>query len=145
MHAHHAAKVIGNIGWYSDRFDQYNEAIRQKLAISQHLPIPGQIPQNLDDIFAFVDGTANEISRPGGPPAVQNPFWNGYYHGHFLIWQGKNFCLPLSPFLFSFLPFLSPFLRFSTLLSSLHSSSSSLLSSLSSRLFSFHLCRSLFS
>jgi hypothetical protein len=53
--------------------------------------VAGQIPANLDDIFAFLDCTANEICRPGGPNAVQNAFWNGYHHGHFIIWQGISF------------------------------------------------------
>ena len=90
VHGRHAGKVVGNIDWYADRFDLYNEKIRQKLAVSNHLPVAGQIPANLDDIFAFLDCTANEICRPGGPNAIQNAFWNGYRHGHFIVWQGEQ-------------------------------------------------------
>jgi hypothetical protein len=91
LHTEHADKVIGNIAWYQDRFNLYNQAIRTKLSQSPHLPIPGQIPANLDDTFAFLDCTANEICRPGGPNANQNAFYNGYHHGHFIIWQGISF------------------------------------------------------
>ncbi len=38
-----------------------------------------------------MDATANEICRPGGPANIQNAFWNGYHHGHFIIWQGVSF------------------------------------------------------
>ncbi len=65
--------------------------MRTKLAASPHLPVVGLIPANLADIFAFLDGTSRAMCRPGGPNAVQNAFWNGYYHGHFLIWQGVSF------------------------------------------------------
>jgi hypothetical protein len=53
-----------------------------------NLIVNGLIPANLEDIFGFLDCTANEICRPGGPNAIQNAFYNGYHHGHFLIWQG---------------------------------------------------------
>lgn len=65
LYDEHTNKVIGNIAWYQDRFNLYNEAVRTKLSRCPHLPVPGQIPANLDDIFAFLDCTANEICRPG--------------------------------------------------------------------------------
>lgn len=49
------------------------------------------LPVHLADLFAFIDGTSHEICRPDGPGVVQNAFWNGYFHGHFLIWQGVSF------------------------------------------------------
>ena len=55
------------------------------------LPLYGFIPANLENLFAFLDGTAREICRPGGIGAIQNAFYNRYYHGHFLIWQGITF------------------------------------------------------
>jgi len=83
----HRNKVIGNIAWYQDRFDGYNHAITMKLAASNLLPVPGEIPANLENIFGFIDCTANEMCRPGGPNEIQNAFWNGYHHGHYIIWQ----------------------------------------------------------
>jgi len=91
MYLNHKGKVIGNIAWYDDRFEQYNEAIRRKLASSPYLAQAGVIPANLDNIFGFLDCTSNAICRPGGPYAIQNAFWNGYHHGHFIIYQGVSF------------------------------------------------------
>ena len=58
---------------------------------SPHLLVPGQIPGNLARLFGFLDATAKKVCRPGGPAAIQNAFWNGYHHGHFIIWQGVSF------------------------------------------------------
>jgi len=65
--------------------------IRWAILRSAYLQVPGEIPANLAWIFGFLDGSAKEMCRPGGPPGIQNAFWNGYYHGHFLIWQGVSF------------------------------------------------------
>jgi hypothetical protein len=83
--------VVGNVDWYQDRFDEYHDAIQRKLSTSIHLPVPGQIPNSLGNIFGFVDCTANEICRPGGAINVQNAFYNAYHHGHYIIWQGVSF------------------------------------------------------
>lgn len=53
---------------------------------------PGQIPAILEILFSFLDCTAREVCRPGGPNAAQNAMWNGY-HGHFIIWQGVSFLM----------------------------------------------------
>ena len=57
--------------------------------MSRHNHNVGFIPEELSDIFAFVDGTGLEIARPGN--GVQNPFYNGHMHGHYLIFQGMSF------------------------------------------------------
>jgi len=49
------------------------------------------LPANLANLMAFLDATSHKICRPDGPGAIQNAFWNGYYHGHFLIWMGLTF------------------------------------------------------
>jgi hypothetical protein len=90
-YTHHSNKISGNISWYSDRFDMYHEAVQQKILQSDLNPLQGLIPAHLDNIFAFLDGTANEICRPGGNDNAQNAFYNGYHHGHFIIWQGVSF------------------------------------------------------
>jgi len=92
----HANKVRGNVAWYQDLFDGYNRAISSKLLEQGHvqnlnLAGPGQLPQSLSELFGFLDCTANEICRPGGPNPIQNAFYNGYHHGHFIIWQGVSF------------------------------------------------------
>ena len=76
----HNDKIIGNIEWYQDRFDLYNEKIRLKVAASPLLPAQGFIPANLDDIMAFLDCTGKKICRPKGGPlsgGFQYPFFNG--------------------------------------------------------------------
>jgi hypothetical protein len=77
LHENHSNKVMGNVAWYELRFDMYNEAIRRKILRCPLNPVAGQIPHNLNDIFAFLDCTANEICRPGGHDNAQNAFWNG--------------------------------------------------------------------
>jgi hypothetical protein len=67
----------------------YNHTILRKMLDSPWNPNPDFIPEHLDDIFGFLDGTGLEIARPGG--GVQNPFYNGYMHGHYLIFQGMSF------------------------------------------------------
>lgn len=52
-------------------------------------PNIGFVPVEVSDIFAFLDGTGLEISRPSN--GAQNPFYNGYTHGHYLIFQGISF------------------------------------------------------
>lgn len=49
------------------------------------------LPIQLANIFAFIDGTGNAICRPDGPGFIQNSFWNGYFHGHYLIYQAITF------------------------------------------------------
>ena len=88
---HHVAKVCGNINWYADRFDLYMESVHRKILACDLNPIPNQVPRNLSRVFGFIDGTANPICRPRGNNNMQNPYYNGYHHGHFLIWQGVSF------------------------------------------------------
>lgn len=64
VYQQHRHKVNGNIDWYADRFDVYNQAYRAKIATSAQNPTPNTIPQELDNIFGCIDGTAIEISRP---------------------------------------------------------------------------------
>jgi hypothetical protein len=52
--------------------------MREKLAQSPLSNVPFQIPANLDDIFGFIDGTSQEVCRPGGPGAYQNALYNRY-------------------------------------------------------------------
>lgn len=60
----HHGKVNGNIVWYRDRFDNYNEAICTIIGKLPNNPVPGTVPIQLNDIFGFMDGTALEICRP---------------------------------------------------------------------------------
>ena len=60
----HSGKVNGNIAWYRDRFGLYNDAIVQKIGELPVNPNPGQCPVVLNNIFAFIDCTANKICRP---------------------------------------------------------------------------------
>ena len=105
----HAFRVHDNIGWYSNRYDMYNLAYRTKIAASAHNPMPGQVPANLDDIFASLDCTARPICRPFVSLRLVSVFLNlkkSLYQIAFL----PSF-LPSSrpPFLPSFLPLsLSP-------------------------------------
>jgi len=85
----HQMKVCENIAWYGERFDLYRHSIQAKIIKSPLNPVQNRIPQSLSDVFGFIDGTAREICRPGG--GIQNPFWNGYHHGHFLMYQGVSF------------------------------------------------------
>lgn len=89
----HQGKVKGNIDWYSDRFDMYNDRIKRKIAsFGAHInPNPGFVPANMSKIFGFIDGTANRICRPSGNNNLQNSFYNRYHRGHFIIWQGISF------------------------------------------------------
>lgn len=67
----------------------YHQAIIEKIIGSSRNPYRGFIPIEVSNIFAFLDGTGLEIARRGY--SAQNPFWNGYMHGHFLIFQGISF------------------------------------------------------
>ena len=62
VYAAHAHKVVGNIFWYYDRLDMYNQCICVKIAGLNN----GQIPGEVDDIYGFLDGTSHFICRPGG-------------------------------------------------------------------------------
>lgn len=89
MHLKHKNKVECNLSWYTERFDMYHQSIIKKVLESPRNPNRGFIPQEVSNIFAFLDGTGLEIARPGN--GAQNPFWNGYMHGHYLIFQGISF------------------------------------------------------
>jgi hypothetical protein len=58
-------------------FKKIREKILLILQNNQMLDADGLIPANLENVFAFLDGTAREICRPGGNNALQNAFWNG--------------------------------------------------------------------
>lgn len=85
----HRGKVEGNLFWYYNRFDIYHQSILNKVLNSPHNRYVGFIPEELSNLFGFLDGTGLEIARPGN--GAQNAFWNGYLHGHFLIFQGISF------------------------------------------------------
>ena len=84
-----STKYMGIFPMYSERFDMYHQAIIEKIIGSSRNPNCGFIPIEVSNIFAFLDGTGLEIARRGN--GAQNPFWNGYMHGHFLIFQGISF------------------------------------------------------
>ena len=83
----HKDKVAGNLNWYSDRFDMYNEIIRSKIASLNN----GLIPREVADVFAFLDGHGKETCRMLGLNNIQNSFWNKYFHKHILIWLALTF------------------------------------------------------
>jgi nuclease HARBI1 len=85
----HKENVQGNMAFYSNRFDIYHEAVLPRIRLSRYNANVGFIPVELVDIFAFLDGTGLEIARPSN--GAQNPFYNGYMHGHYLIFQGVSF------------------------------------------------------
>lgn len=87
----HRAKVLGNIDWYSDRFDIYNEAYNSKIAYLNNNPAPGTVPIQLSNLFGSLDCTANAVCRPFENDNAQYAFYNHYHHGHFIIWQGITF------------------------------------------------------
>jgi nuclease HARBI1 len=89
IYMHHKDKVHGNLDWYADRFDTYHEAIVRKILLSSKNPNINFLPIEVSNIFAFLDGTGLEITRPSN--GAQNPFYNGYLHGHYLIFQGISF------------------------------------------------------
>ena len=88
---HHIHRVQGQriINWFSARFDLYHRTILRKMLSSTWNPNVGFVPAQLANIFAFLDGTGLEIARPVN--GAQNPFYNGYMHGHYLIFQGISF------------------------------------------------------
>ena len=63
----------------------------KRIAGSALNPNPGMIPAELRDLMGFLDGHGEEICRTGGAPALQNAMWNGYLHGHYIMWQGISF------------------------------------------------------
>ena len=67
----------------------YHQAIIEKIISSSRNPNREFIPIEVTSIFGFLDGTGLEIVRPGN--GAQNPFWNGYLHGYYLIFQGISF------------------------------------------------------
>lgn len=91
VYDHHKNKIHGNIEWYRNRFDAYNVAINTKIGTLNVNPNPGTVPVNLNNICGFIDCTAEKICRPHGNDNAQNPFFNKYHHGHFLIWQIVTF------------------------------------------------------
>jgi hypothetical protein len=86
MYDHHQAKVVRNIWWYADRFNMYNEAVRQKINSVQ-----GGVPNQVEDIFAFLDGTHRCICRPFRNNNAQNAFYNGYFGLHVLMYLFLSF------------------------------------------------------
>ena len=74
MYVTHRHKVQGNLDWYRDRFTLYHNAIIRRIRMSRHNHNVGFIPEELSDLFAFVDGTGLEITRPGN--GALNPFYN---------------------------------------------------------------------
>lgn len=87
----HEGKVCGNVAWYEDRFDLYNQVINASISSSRHNHHQGMVPNVLSNIFGFLDGTGSFFCRPGGPNVIQNAFWNRYYKSHVLIYQGLSF------------------------------------------------------
>ena len=85
----HKHKVHGNLDWYAKRFDLYHEVIIKKILKSPRNPNIGFVPIEVSNIFAFLDGTGLTITRPSN--GAQNPFYNGYLHGHYIIFQGISF------------------------------------------------------
>lgn len=61
----------------------------KKIIDSPRNPNIGFIPEEVVDVFAFLDGTGLEIARPAN--GAQNPFWSGYLHEHHLIFQRISF------------------------------------------------------
>lgn len=61
----------------------------KKIFDSLHNPNIGFIPEEIVDVFAFLDGTGFEIARPAN--GAQNPFWSGNSHRHYLIFQEISF------------------------------------------------------
>ena len=66
MDVYHRGKVIGNLRWYSNRFNNYNASTDRKIATSPSSPSPGNIPIELSNLVGFIDGTSRHINRPGG-------------------------------------------------------------------------------
>lgn len=89
FYLNHKAKVHGNLDWYADRFNLYHQAVVNKILKCPKNANFGFLPVEVSDIFAFLDGTGLQIARPSN--GAQNPFWNGYQHGHYLIFQGISF------------------------------------------------------
>jgi hypothetical protein len=81
MYDHHQAKVVGNIWWYANRFNIYNVAIREKI-----ISVQGAVPNQVENIFAFLDGTHRTICRPFEHNNAQNAFYNGYFGVHVLMY-----------------------------------------------------------
>ena len=90
MYDTHRGKVQGNVAWYAPRFDMYHAAIMQKVSDSPVNPANGFVPLELADIVGFLDGSGLEIARPHANNNAQLPFWNGYMHGHFIIFQAAS-------------------------------------------------------
>jgi hypothetical protein len=74
LHGH----KVRDVSWFSERFDLYNEAIQRKIAALPDNLHPGTVPTYVDDVFAFLDGHANEIARPWRRHNLQESFWNRY-------------------------------------------------------------------
>jgi hypothetical protein len=91
MDDQHRHKVMGNLPWYSSRFDVYNYVINNKIATVTQNPNPGMVPRQLNNLFGFIDGQARKIGRLHGNNNAQFPFWNGYYHMHCIIYLGISF------------------------------------------------------
>ena len=91
LDARHRHKVVGNIYWYRQRFDQYNASINTALARSPANPFPGTVPVYLNNLFGFIDGTARYICRPWRNNNAQFPMYNGYFHAHCMIFLGVSF------------------------------------------------------
>lgn len=91
VYNNHSGKVLRNVYWYADRFDMYNKAYICKIAGLPENPARGHVPQYLSDLYGSLDCTAIDICRPHANNNAQFPFYNGYHHGHFLIWQGISF------------------------------------------------------
>ena len=90
MHRHHGFKINANVDFYSERFDLYADAVARRISSMPITvnPFPGTVPNLVANIFAFLDGHAQKISRPWRHQNAQHPFWNGYYHGHFIKFPG---------------------------------------------------------
>ena len=91
MDSKHRYKVVGNVEWYMDRLDIYNDIINRKIASLAVNPEPGHVPVYLNDLFGMIDGSYQKIDRPHGHDNAQHPFYNGHMHMHCLNHLGLAF------------------------------------------------------
>jgi hypothetical protein len=59
----HRRKVVGNVRWYSNRFDAYATAYNRAVAYSANNQNQGTIPRELLNIIGSLDGSAFPIAR----------------------------------------------------------------------------------
>ena len=86
LHDQHSYLIKDNIAFFVPWFPLYNKLIKQRIAAKNN----GVVPEELEDIAVFVDGTIRPICKPSKNNNIQRCVYNGKDKVHALKFQGLS-------------------------------------------------------